>query len=85
MQKFSLKNVLDDEWGSIIISLILGFGLASIFRKVCKNNKCIVLRGPRPKEMKNNIYYWYDKCIKYEVIPSHCGNKDNLIKQTESK
>jgi len=83
MKGFSLEKVLDDEWGSIIVSLILGFGLAAIFRKACKNNKCIVLRGPKPKEMKDDVYYWYDKCIKYEVIPTQCGNKDNLIKQKE--
>ena len=79
--KFSLKQLLDDKYGSIIISIILGLGLSAIFRKACKNGKCIVLRGPKPKEMKNDIYYWYDKCIKYEAVPSKCGDEDKLIKQ----
>ena len=31
--------------------------------------------------MKGEIYYWYDKCIKYEAVPSKCGDEDKLIKQ----
>jgi hypothetical protein len=79
--KFSLKQLLDDKYGSIIISIILGLGLSAIFRKACKNGKCIVLRGPRPKELKGDVYYWYDKCIKYEVVPSKCGDEKKAIKQ----
>lgn len=79
--KFSLSQLLNDKYGAIIISVVLGLGLSSIFRKVCKNGKCIILRGPEPKELKDNVYYWYDKCIKYETIPSKCGDKDKLIKQ----
>jgi len=79
--KFSLKQLLDDKHGSIIISIILGLGLSAIFRKACKNGKCIVLRGPKPKELKGDVYYWYDKCIKYEVVPSKCGDESKTIKQ----
>ena len=79
--KFSLKQLLDDKYGAIIISIILGLGLSAIFRKACKNGKCIVLRGPRPKELNDGVYYWYDKCIKYEVIPSKCGDEKKTIKQ----
>ena len=34
-----------DEINSIIISVIWGLGVASLFRKICKN-KCIVIRVP---------------------------------------
>jgi hypothetical protein len=82
--KFSFKELLDDKYGTIIISIILGLGLSAIFRKACKNGKCIVLRGPAPKELgSGNIYSWYDSCIKYEKVPSVCGDEGKIIKQKD--
>ena len=49
-----------EEINSIIISVIWGLGVASLFRKICKN-KCIVIRVPNDvddyivKEKKNVI------------------------------
>ncbi len=62
----------NDERYNIIISVIWGFGLASIFRKVCKGRKCIVV-----KKNKNNldkgIYKRNNKCYKYEKNIEKCN------------
>ena len=78
---FSLKNVLNDQLGSILVSVILGLGIAAMFRKVCKGRNCIVLRGPDPDDIKKNIYEWQDRCYKYNPVATKCQNKKNLIKQ----
>ena len=36
----------DKRINTIIISIIWGFGIASLFRKVCDNKNCIVIRAP---------------------------------------
>ena len=39
------KNILskvNTKYGKIIISIILGIGLASIFRKSCDSRNCII-------------------------------------------
>ena len=46
----------------IIISIILGFSLAMLFRKVCKNRSCIILPGSKIEDMKNNIEQINGKC-----------------------
>ena len=37
-----MNKLLNTEVGQRIVSIILGLGLASIFRKVCSNNNCLV-------------------------------------------
>lgn len=78
---FSFKDVLKTYTGSIILSIILGLGFAAMFRKVCNDKNCIVLRAPDPKTIKGNIYKWYDNCYKYNKTPTSCNDKQNLIKE----
>ena len=36
----------DKRTNTIILSIIWGLGIAALFRKVCDNNKCIVIKAP---------------------------------------
>ena len=36
----------NERANTILISIIWGFGVASLFRKICDNNKCIVIKAP---------------------------------------
>ena len=54
-----------------IVSIILGLSLASMFRKICNENNCLVIKGPKLKQM--NKYYRIDKtCYKYKPYPVDC-------------
>lgn len=57
-----------------IISIILGLGLASLFRQVCKDDKCRVVKGPNLKEIEKNIYKIDDKCYRYKPVATMCDN-----------
>lgn len=57
-----------------IISIILGLGLASLFRQVCKDDKCRVVKGPNLKEIQKNTYKIDDKCYKYKPVATVCDN-----------
>ena len=39
-----------------MMSIILGFGLASLFRVVCKENNCILFHAPPLEEIKDKKY-----------------------------
>ena len=49
--------------GKLVISVILGIGLASLFRKVCTGRNCIVFKSPDFIKVEKNIYSHnnYDK------------------------
>lgn len=68
-------NMTKDKYGKIIISVIWGLGLAALFRRVCEGRNCIVIKGPKPKEIDNKIYKFDQKCYKYNSYPSSCKEK----------
>jgi len=57
----------------IILSIILGFGIATLFRKVCNNRNCIIYKSPPVKEIESNIYKYNNKCYKYKSKESECN------------
>ena len=42
----NFKKALNSDTGKILISVLLGLGLASLFREACKGDKCINFEGP---------------------------------------
>lgn len=67
-----IKKFLDSSLGQIIISVILGFGLATIFRKVCRDNNCIVVSGPKISETDKYYYKIENDCYKYKPYATSC-------------
>ena len=39
----NVKRLIHSGFGKIIIPVLLGLGLATMFRRVCKDKNCIVL------------------------------------------
>ena len=66
-----LKRVMTDPFGKILVSVILGLGLAALFRRVCTADGCIVVRAPSAKEVDNYVYKIDTSCYKYtpNVVP----------------
>ena len=58
-----IKNILKSESGKIIISCILGLGLASLFKKVCVDDNCLIIRSP--PDVEGKIFKYGNKCYKY--------------------
>ena len=51
-----IKQIINSSEGKYIISIILGLGLATMFRQVCNNKTCIELRAVGEKKIKNKVY-----------------------------
>jgi hypothetical protein len=73
----NLQRLLNSDTGRIIISVVLGFGLATLFRKVCKDKNCITFHGPVISE--NDIYKHDEKCQKYVLQSSKCDSTKKII------
>jgi hypothetical protein len=67
-----IDNVMSSDLGQILISIILGLGLASFFRKVCKNGRCIVVKGPKLDDIKKHVYKIDNECYKYTPQSTKC-------------
>lgn len=66
--------------GSMIFSGIIGFALAMLFSRVCKDKKCLIIRAP--PDIKDNIYGLDENCYTYTPVPTKCDNQDNPIQSS---
>jgi len=57
---------MNSQMGKIFISILLGLGLATFFRTVCKEKNCIRFSGPVIGEIDGKIYKHGEKCYKYD-------------------
>lgn len=67
-----LTDMFKTESGIIILSVLLGFGLATAFKKVCTGNNCVVIKGPSIKEVRDTFYKIDDDCYKYTPYITKC-------------
>ena len=75
-----LEKFVHTETGKVIMSVLLGFGLASLFRKVCKDKQCLKFHAPPLEKIEDKIYKSNGKCVKYSQVPAKCSS---LIKTVE--
>ncbi len=75
-----MDNFLKSRTGIVIVSIIWGLGIASLFRRVCVNNNCIVIRGPNSDDVRETIYRNRRKCYRFNPYVVKCcqGVKCNV-------
>ena len=79
----NFKRLLDTEMGRFFISLLLGLGLATLFRNVCTGDKCLVFNGPVIGEFDDKIYKYDEKCYKYATVASKCNSMKRIVDMRE--
>ena len=52
----NFNRLLNTKLGVFFISIILGLGLATLFRKVCNDKSCIIFNGPIISDFEDKIY-----------------------------
>ena len=62
-----LKRLVASDFGVKLLSIILGLGLATLFRKVCKGRNCMVFKAPSMKEVESNTYKKDNKCYHFQA------------------
>tara|TARA_B100000941_G_scaffold123729_1_gene87444 strand:- start:1246 stop:1458 length:213 start_codon:yes stop_codon:yes gene_type:complete len=67
-----ILDVLKTERGRIVMSIVLGLGLAVMFRRICSKDTCLIIKGPKGIDIKD-FHYKIDKtCYKYNPYPVNC-------------
>ena len=74
-----LGKFVHTKTGKYIMSILLGFGLASLFRTVCKHKNCLIFNAPPLDEITNKIYKNNDKCYTYTPQATKCNNNKKII------
>ena len=75
-----LDKFVHSNTGKIIMSMILGLGLATFFRAICKGKHCRIVQSPPLEEIEDQIYKFDGKCYKLEKNAVKCDNSKNIVK-----
>ena len=74
------RRFLNTEVGRGFISVLLGIGLASLFRKACKGKECIEFNGPFINQIDGHTYKFGDFCYQYSLEPAECDATKKVVK-----
>lgn len=69
---FNWLTIMEVPGLAMVISVVLGFGLAAIFRPLCKGPECVILRGPPVNDIRGAVYQFGSKCIEFDAKPIAC-------------
>jgi hypothetical protein len=75
----NLLHLVQTQFGKYVMSIILGLGLASIFRRTCSNKKCLMFVPPDMATLKDDIYEYDGKCYKYQSHAVKCDKSKTLV------
>lgn len=67
-----LKQLENNIYAKIIISIIWGIGIAALFRKVCKGRECIIIRSPDMRKFEKGVYEFDNKCYTFKSKVTTC-------------
>lgn len=74
-----LGKFVHTETGKYLMSILLGFGLASLFRTVCKGKNCIIFHAPPLDQIEEKIYKYDNKCYKFTPESSKCDKTKKIV------
>ncbi len=73
------NRLLHTDLGRVFLSILMGMGLATLFRKVCTDKKCILFNGPIIGDFDKKTYQYDGKCYKYKTVGAKCDNKKRIV------
>jgi hypothetical protein len=76
---FKISEAIHTYKGQIVISILLGLGLASLFRKVCNDRNCLIFKAPEMNEVTKNTYTYGDKCYNFKSKAVKCGSAKKQV------
>jgi hypothetical protein len=81
---FDLEALIKIPHMATLISLVLGFGIAAIFRPLCKGPDCVILRGPPVSEIRGAVYQFGTKCVEFVAKTVACPTDGTKTVETLS-
>lgn len=75
----NVKRLLNTKIGIFFISVMLGLGLATLFRKACDGKQCLQFNGPVISEVDGKTFKFGEYCYKYALEPAQCSNTKKIV------
>jgi len=74
-----IKKIINSSQGKIVMSIILGLGIATLFKRVCKGKNCVIFEKASADEIDDKVFKYDDKCYKFKLENTTCGKNKRTI------
>ena len=74
-----IRRILYGKNSKYVLSIILGIGLASLFRKACNNRNCLIFKGAPISKIKDQIFKYNNKCYKFKEDTTSCNYNKKIV------
>jgi len=74
-----IRRLINGAFGRGIISILLGLGLATLFRRVCKGRNCLIFKAPGIDKIENQVFEFDEKCYKFKKKATKCDNNKKIV------
>jgi len=74
-----LRRLIYSDVGKYVISILLGLGLATVFRKVCNDRSCLVFHAPHIDKIRGQVFNFDGKCYTFEEKAERCDQKRKIL------
>ena len=74
-----LRRLIYSDVGRYIISILLGLGLATLFRKACNDRSCLVFHAPHINKIKGQVFDFEGKCFAFEEKAERCNKNKKIL------
>ena len=74
-----IRRLLYSDIGKYVMSMLLGLGLATLFRKVCKERNCLVFNAAPIHKVQNQVFKFNNKCYTFDHKAEKCDGTKNLL------
>lgn len=75
-----LEKFVNSKPGRVMMSIILGIGLATFFRTVCQGKRCRTMAAPPLEEIEDQTYKFDGKCYKMEKSAVKCDASKQILR-----
>lgn len=79
MGLFGWNHLMKVPGMGTLLSILLGFGLAAIFRPLCKGPECIIMRGPPVGDIKGSVYQFGSRCVEFDAKAIECPTDKKAV------
>jgi hypothetical protein len=73
------NRLFNTELGKNFISIMLGLGLATLFKKSCENDNCRIYKAPSLAKLENKPYKFNNNCYNYNFDASSCNKNKRIV------
>jgi hypothetical protein len=75
----NLRDVIHTPMGKVLVSALLGFGLATLFRRHCGNGDCLDFRAPKIEEVEKETFRHDGKCYRFKATSVKCDKQAAIV------